>query len=115
MPCTLDAAALTQMNRRGQNQDCIVDGPFALDNAVSEESARPRARLAGPPDRRRHDRPEYRRGQHDGQALVTYSKNETAGLILGATAPVVLTSRADLRGEAAFRRRRRALSAFQKK
>ncbi|MDK2846485.1 MAG: phosphate butyryltransferase, partial [Synergistales bacterium] len=40
MPCTVDAAALTQMNRRKQIKDCIVDGPLALDNAVSEASAR---------------------------------------------------------------------------
>ncbi|MFQ3548006.1 MAG: bifunctional enoyl-CoA hydratase/phosphate acetyltransferase, partial [Termitinemataceae bacterium] len=40
MPCTMDAAILTQMNRRGQIRDCIIDGPLALDNAISAESAR---------------------------------------------------------------------------
>ena len=39
MPCTVDAAALTEMNRRGEITGCIVDGPLALDNAVSEEAA----------------------------------------------------------------------------
>ena len=36
MQATIDAAMLTQMNRRGQIKDCIVDGPLALDNAVSQ-------------------------------------------------------------------------------
>ncbi|GAB1456835.1 hypothetical protein MASR2M48_21430 [Spirochaetota bacterium] len=40
MPCTVDAAIITQMNRRGQVKDCIIDGPLALDNAISAESAR---------------------------------------------------------------------------
>ncbi|HAF49496.1 MAG TPA: phosphate butyryltransferase, partial [Synergistaceae bacterium] len=40
MPCTLEAAALVQMNRRGQIKGCVVDGPLALDNAVNVEAAR---------------------------------------------------------------------------
>jgi len=40
MPCTADAAIITQMNRRGQLKGCIVDGPLALDNAISAESAK---------------------------------------------------------------------------
>ncbi len=39
MPATIDAAALSLMNQRGQLKDCIVDGPLALDNAISVESA----------------------------------------------------------------------------
>jgi phosphate butyryltransferase len=39
LPSTLDAAALSKMNERGQIKGCIVDGPFALDNAVSAEAA----------------------------------------------------------------------------
>ena len=39
MQATIDAAMLTQMNRRGQIKDCIVDGPLALDNAVSQIAA----------------------------------------------------------------------------
>ncbi len=39
LPSTLDAAALSKMNERGQIKGCIVDGPFALDNAISEEAA----------------------------------------------------------------------------
>ena len=37
MQSTLDAAALTVMNKRGQIKDCIVDGPLALDNAISKK------------------------------------------------------------------------------
>ena len=39
MPATIEAAILTQMNRRGQIKNCIVDGPLALDNALSPEAA----------------------------------------------------------------------------
>ena len=39
MQATLDAALLTQMNQRGQIKDCVVDGPLALDNAVSQIAA----------------------------------------------------------------------------
>jgi Phosphotransacetylase len=97
MPATLDAAALTQMNRRGQIKNCVVDGPFALDNAVSEESAKTKgivSPVAG--QGRRLHRSQHRRGEHARQGHRLLSrKNETAGLILGAAAPIVLTSRAD--------------------
>ena len=39
MPATIDAALLSKMNDRGQIKGCIVDGPLALDNALSEEAA----------------------------------------------------------------------------
>ena len=39
MPATLDASLLSKMNDRGQIKGCIVDGPLALDNAISEEAA----------------------------------------------------------------------------
>ena len=96
MPCTLEAAALTVMNRRGQIKNCIVDGPFALDNAVSEESARTKgivSPVAGNADVLLV--PDIEAGNMMVKALVYFSKNETAGLILGAAAPVILTSRAD--------------------
>ncbi|MDI9370395.1 MAG: bifunctional enoyl-CoA hydratase/phosphate acetyltransferase [Synergistaceae bacterium] len=96
MPATLDAAALTQMNRRGQIKNCIVDGPFALDNAVSEESARTKgivSPVAGKADI--FIVPDIDSGNMLAKGIVYFSKNETAGLILGASAPIVLTSRAD--------------------
>ncbi len=96
MPATLDAAALSQMNRRGQIKNCIVDGPFALDNAVSEESARHKgivSEVAGKADILLV--PNIDAGNMMVKALVYFSENKTAGLILGASAPVVLTSRSD--------------------
>ena len=117
MPCTLDAAALTQMNRRGQIKNCIVDGPFALDNAVSEESAKTKgivSPVAGHADVMIV--PNIDAGNMMVKALVYFSKNETAGMILGATAPVVLTSRADSpRAKLLSVAAAVALSAFQKK
>ncbi len=47
LPSTVDAAALSKMNERGQIKGCLVDGPFALDNAISEEAAAEK-RLASP-------------------------------------------------------------------
>lgn len=47
LPSTLDAAALSKMNERGQIKGCIVDGPFGLDNAISEEAAAEKA-IASP-------------------------------------------------------------------
>lgn len=96
MPATLDAAALTAMNNRGQITGCVVDGPFALDNAVSEESAKTKgivSPVAGKADVLLV--PNIDAGNMMAKAIVYFSENETAGLILGAKAPVVLTSRAD--------------------
>jgi len=96
MPCTLDAAALSQMNKRGQIKNCVVDGPFALDNAINEESARTKgivSPVAGKADILVV--PDIEAGNMLAKAIVYFSKNETAGLILGAASPVVLTSRAD--------------------
>jgi len=96
MPCTLDAAALVQMNRRNQIKGCIIDGPLALDNALSEEAARHKgvvSEVAG------HAEvllvPDIEAGNIFAKAIVYLTKNKTAGLVLGAKVPVVLTSRAD--------------------
>ncbi len=96
MPCTLDAATLTQMNRRGQIKGCIIDGPLALDNAISEESAKHKgivSEVAGHADILHV--PDIEAGNMLAKAIVYFSNNKTAGLVLGAKAPVVLTSRAD--------------------
>jgi phosphate butyryltransferase len=96
MPCTIDAAMLTQMNRRGQIKGCIIDGPLALDNAISEESARHKgivSEVAGHADILHV--PDIEAGNMLAKAIVYFSNNKTAGLVLGAKAPVVLTSRAD--------------------
>jgi phosphate butyryltransferase len=96
MPCTLDAAALTQMNRRGQIPGCFVDGPLALDNAVSEESARHKgieSPVAGKADILLV--PHIEAGNLLGKALLNVVGAPGAGIILGASRPVVLTSRTD--------------------
>ncbi|MBN1332738.1 MAG: bifunctional enoyl-CoA hydratase/phosphate acetyltransferase [Synergistales bacterium] len=117
MPCTLEAAALSQMNRRGQIKNCIVDGPFALDNAINEESARTKgidSPVAGKADVLVV--PNIESGNMLAKAIVYFAKNETAGLILGAAAPVVLTSRADSpRAKLLSIAAAVALSAFEKK
>jgi len=96
MPCTLDASALVQMCARGQLKNCIVDGPLALDNAINEEAARIKkitSPVAGNADILLA--PHIDAGNMLAKAIVYFSKNETAGIIVGAKAPIVLTSRAD--------------------
>jgi len=96
MPCTVDAAALTQMNRRKQIKDCIVDGPLALDNAVSEASARHKgieSEVAGKADILIV--PDIDAGNMMGKVMSYMAGGVGAGVILGARCPVVLTSRFD--------------------
>lgn len=96
MPATLDAAALALMSQRGQIKGCVVDGPLALDNAVSEESAHHKkivSPVAGHADVLHV--PNIETGNVLAKAIVYFSENKTAGLVLGAKAPIVLTSRAD--------------------
>ena len=96
MPCTLDAAALVMMNQRGQIENCVVDGPLGFDNAISEEAAKIKkikSPVAGKADILLV--PHIDAGNMLAKSLIYFSKNETAGLIIGASAPIILTSRAD--------------------
>lgn len=96
MPPTIDAALLTQMNRRGQIKGCIIDGPLALDNAVSPHSAEHKgikSEVAGYADILHV--PDIEAGNILAKSIVYFSENKTAAIVLGAKAPVVLTSRAD--------------------
>ncbi len=96
MPATIDAAALSKMNHRGQIKNCIVDGPLALDNALSEEAAKHKnimSPVAGKADL--FLMPNIESGNVLYKALTFTTKSKTGGLLLGASAPVVLTSRAD--------------------
>lgn len=96
MPATIDAATLVQMNRRNQIKGCIIDGPLALDNAVSAEAAKHKkivSDVAGDADL--FFVPDIEAGNILYKAM-TYLMNATVGaVILGAKVPVVLTSRAD--------------------
>lgn len=96
MPATLDAEALVKMNQEGTIKDCVVGGPFALDNAVSKEAAKIKGVThpgAGEADILLM--PSIEAGNILYKSLSILSKTKNAGIILGAKAPVVLTSRAD--------------------
>lgn len=97
MQATIDAGELQEMNDRGEFKDCIVGGPFALDNAVSVESAHHKGMtnpIAGKCDILLTHTIEM------GNALykaIAYFQPEShlAGILLGAKVPIVLTSRSD--------------------
>nr|WP_224749715.1 phosphate butyryltransferase [Polycladospora coralii] len=96
MPPTLDAAALTQMNRRGQIKGAIVDGPFALDNAISVEAAKHKgieSPVAGQSDVLFV--PDIEAGNILYKSLVYFANSKIGALVLGAKSPIVLTSRSD--------------------
>lgn len=96
MDATVHAALLTQMNRRGQIKGCIIDGPLALDNAVSKEAAQHKgidSEVAGDADILLV--PDIESGNLIYKALNFLGGAVAAGVILGAAAPIVLTSRAD--------------------
>jgi phosphate butyryltransferase len=96
MVSTLDAAALSKMAERGQIRGGLVDGPLAADNAVDEGAARVkglRSLVAG-----RADvliAPNIEAGNILVKELAFVSHAEGAGLVMGARAPIILTSRAD--------------------
>ena len=95
MPCTLDAQELTERNRRGEITGCLVDGPLALDNAVSAAAAKHKgidSPVAGYADILLA--PDIEAGNILNKSLEYFSGAKKAGVIMGAKAPVVLTSRA---------------------
>lgn len=96
MPATIDAALLTVMAARGQIKNALVEGPLGLDNAISEEAARHKGIKS--PVAGRADIilvPEIETGNVMYKTLSFLSESPNAGIIVGAAAPVVLTSRAD--------------------
>ncbi|MFO7574477.1 MAG: bifunctional enoyl-CoA hydratase/phosphate acetyltransferase [Bacteroidales bacterium] len=96
MEATLHAALLSKMNQRDQIRNCIIDGPLAFDNAVSFESARQKgimSDVAGDTDLLLM--PDIEVGNVLYKSLVFFAKAKVAGVILGARAPIVLTSRSD--------------------
>ena len=96
MPATIDAAALCKMADRGQITGAIVDGPLAFDNAISKEAAaikRIRSDVAGDPDILLA--PDLEAGNMLAKQLSFLANADSAGLVLGAKVPVILTSRAD--------------------
>lgn len=96
MQATLDAAILSQMQARGQIKDCIIDGPLALDNAVSLEAAHHKGisgEVAGQADILLV--PTIEVGNVLYKSLIYFARAKVGAMIAGAKAPIVLTSRAD--------------------
>lgn len=96
MQATVDAAMLSKMNDRGQIRGCIVDGPLALDNALSVEAAEHKgikSPVAGHADILLM--PNIESGNVLYKALTYTTESKSGGVLLGAKAPVVVTSRAD--------------------
>jgi phosphate butyryltransferase len=96
MRATLDAALMSKMNQRDQIENCIIDGPLAFDNAISLESAihkNIKSEIAGDTDLL--VMPDIEVGNVLYKTLVFFAKAKVAAVILGATAPIVLTSRSD--------------------
>jgi phosphate butyryltransferase len=96
MTATVDAAALTAMNKRGQLKGCIVDGPLGLDNAISKKAAEHKgivSPVAGDADILLV--PNIESGNFLGKSMTYFAEAESAGIIVGAKCPVVLVSRAD--------------------
>lgn len=96
IPSTIEAAALCKMADRGQITGCVLDGPLAFDNAIDMEAARikgiksevaGRAQILLVPD--------LEAGNMLAKNLAYFAKADSAGIVLGARVPVVLTSRAD--------------------
>jgi len=96
LPSTLEAAALCKMADRGQITGGVVDGPLAFDNAVSPEAARTKgiiSPVAGQADILVV--PDLEAGNMLVKQLDYLADAQSAGIVLGARVPIVLTSRAD--------------------
>jgi phosphate acetyltransferase len=96
VPSTIEAAALCKMADRGQITGAVLDGPLALDNAISPEAAAikkiaslvaGRANILVVPD--------LEAGNMLAKSLSFLAKADAAGIVLGARVPIILTSRAD--------------------
>jgi phosphate acetyltransferase len=96
IPSTIEAAALCKMADRGQITGGLLDGPLAFDNAIDVEAAKikgiksqvaGRAQILVVPD--------LEAGNMLAKNLIFLTKADSAGLVLGARVPIILTSRAD--------------------
>jgi phosphate acetyltransferase len=96
MQATLDAAALCKMADRGQIKGGLLDGPLAFDNAISKEAAAIKgieSKVAGEPDILLV--PDLEAGNMLAKQLTFLANADSAGIVLGARVPIILTSRAD--------------------
>ncbi len=93
---TVDAAILSKMGDRGQIKGGIIDGPFALDNAISPEAAKHKGvkgQVAGNADIL--VAPNLQVGNVLTKALTYYAHKDVAAAVMGAAAPIIMTSRSD--------------------
>lgn len=96
MPCTIDAAAIAQMAARGQIKEAIIDGPLAVDNAVSRNACEVKgitSEVGGDADIL--IMPDIEAANVFYKTMTYLGGSRTAGIIVGAQCPVILTSRAD--------------------
>jgi phosphotransacetylase len=96
MPATIDAAALCKMAERGQITGAMLEGPLAFDNAISKQAADTkgiRSEVAGDPDIL--VAPDLEAGNILAKQLSFLANADSAGLVLGARVPIILTSRSD--------------------
>ena len=96
VPSTIEAAALCKMADRGQITGGLLDGPFALDNAISPEAAAVKkivSPVAGKADILVV--PDLESGNMLAKSLSFLAGADAAGIVLGAKVPIILTSRAD--------------------
>lgn len=96
MPATVDARALSELAAAGQLPPGTVEGPIAYDVAINPEAAKHKglsSRISGKVDL--FLMPNIETGNALGKALQYYGKAKMAGIVLGATHPIVLTSRAE--------------------
>jgi phosphate acetyltransferase len=96
IPSTVHAACLSKMAERGQIKNCIVDGPLAFDNAISAQAAREKGIVS--PVSGEVDVvvvPDLDSGNILSKNLEYLARAKLAGVVMGAVAPVVLTSRSD--------------------
>ena len=98
VPSTVEAAALCKMADRGQITGALLDGPLALDNAISPEAAAIK-KIASPVAGRAKVLvvPDLEAGNMLAKSLSFLAGADAAGIVLGAKVPIILTSRADSR------------------
>ena len=96
MPETIDAAMISKAAQRGQLKGAVVDGPLALDNALSMEAARTKG-IDGPVAGRADIllMPDLAAGNVLDKALRYFGRLKTGGAIMGAKVPLIVTSRSD--------------------
>ena len=96
LPSTLDAAALAKMNERGQIKGCVVDGPFALDNAISADAAGEK-RIASPVAGKAEIliAPSIEAANSLAKSTTFFAGYRLAHVIVGGKVPILIPSRAD--------------------